>query len=303
MKIHIVQKGDTLWNLSKQYNVDFQALKAANSQLANPDMIMPGMKIKIPVAKKHVGQPKMAVAPKQKTMTPYKSLPQKAQPVIKEDDQKPKQKVKKKMPYPKLPPVSIQMPKLPNIYANQYNIDVDIDDYDTMIKTEQTLHQQQPMQPIEEPPVKQEPVKAQPVAEVPVALPQPNMMWVPCLPCSMMPYPPQAYYNLCDAYQDPAKLQQNCHYQNEQWQPQATQPYAYNQNQKWGELDINDQPDDDANQQLANQANYNPYYMPYQTQWPTQQMGYPSYPYNDQGYQNYATYAPRNDQSEGNDDN
>lgn len=221
MKIHIVQKGDTLWNLSKQYNVDFQALKAANSQLANPDMIMPGMKIKIPVAKKHVSQPKMAAAPKQKTITPYKQLPQ----------------------------------------------------------------------------------KAQPVAEEPVALPQPNMMWVPCLPCSMMPYPPQAYYNLCDAYQDPSKLQQNCYDQNYQWQLQATQPYNYTQNQKWGELDVNDQPDDNDNQQLTNQLNYNPYYMPYQTQWPTQQMGYPSYPYNYQGYQNYANYAPRNDQSEGNDDN
>lgn len=302
MKIHIVQKGDTLWNLSKQYNVDFQALKAANSQLANPDMIMPGMKIKIPVAKKHVSQPKMAAAPKQKTMTPYKQLPQKAQPVIKEDDQKPKQKVQKKIPYPKLPPVSIQMPKLPNIYANQYNIDVDIDDYDTMIHTQQTTHQQQPIQPIqplEEPPAKQEPVKALPVAEEP----QPNMMWVPCLPCPVMPYPPQAYYNLCDVYLDPAKLQQNCHCQNYQWQPQVTQPYHYNQNQKWGELDVNDQPADNDNQQLTNQTSYNPYYMPYQMQWPTQQMGYQSYPYNYQGYQNYANYAPRYDQTEDNDDN
>ncbi|WP_406566416.1 SafA/ExsA family spore coat assembly protein [Jeotgalibacillus aurantiacus] len=50
MKIHIVQKGDTLWNISKQYNVPFDQLKAANTQLANPDMIMPGMKIKVPSA-------------------------------------------------------------------------------------------------------------------------------------------------------------------------------------------------------------------------------------------------------------
>ncbi|MFS0780777.1 SafA/ExsA family spore coat assembly protein [Bacillus sp. 1P06AnD] len=48
MKIHIVQKGDTLWKLAKKYGVSFEELKKSNSQLSNPDMIMPGMKIKIP---------------------------------------------------------------------------------------------------------------------------------------------------------------------------------------------------------------------------------------------------------------
>ncbi|GAA0354924.1 SafA/ExsA family spore coat assembly protein [Bacillus horti] len=48
MKIHIVQKGDTLWKLAEQYGVNFEELKKANSQLSNPDLIMPGMKIKIP---------------------------------------------------------------------------------------------------------------------------------------------------------------------------------------------------------------------------------------------------------------
>ena len=48
VKIHIVQKGDTLWKLAKKYGVDFEALKKLNSQLSNPDMIMPGMKLKIP---------------------------------------------------------------------------------------------------------------------------------------------------------------------------------------------------------------------------------------------------------------
>lgn len=275
MKIHIVQKGDTLWNLSKQYNVDFQALKAANSQLANPEMIMPGMKIKIPVDQKHVGHSKMMPAPKEKTMTPYKHLPTKAQPVIKEDDQKPKQKVQKKIPYPKLPPVSIQMPKLPNIYANQYNIDVDIDDHDTMIKTNQTTHQHhhpvQQAQPIE----KQEPVKTEPVEQQFV----PSMMLMPCLPFPMMPCPPQMPVNPCDAYQNPAVFNPYYGYQNYQWQPEAVQ----SSNQKWGELDVNHQPDVNANQQFG----YNPYY---QMQWPMQQ----TYPYN----YNYATYAPRDDQSE-----
>ncbi|PEZ10373.1 hypothetical protein CN326_00270, partial [Bacillus sp. AFS018417] len=48
MKIHIVQKGDTLWKIAKKYGVDFEALKNANTQLSNPDLIMPGMKIKVP---------------------------------------------------------------------------------------------------------------------------------------------------------------------------------------------------------------------------------------------------------------
>ncbi|MEH7123977.1 SafA/ExsA family spore coat assembly protein [Bacillus sp. JJ1773] len=48
MKIHIVQKGDTLWKIAKKYGVNFEELKKLNTQLSNPDMIMPGMKIKVP---------------------------------------------------------------------------------------------------------------------------------------------------------------------------------------------------------------------------------------------------------------
>lgn len=48
MQIHTVQKGDTLWKIAKMYGVDFEELKAANPQLSNPDLIMPGMKITIP---------------------------------------------------------------------------------------------------------------------------------------------------------------------------------------------------------------------------------------------------------------
>lgn len=54
VKIHIVQKGDTLWELAEQYDVDFAELKKVNSQLSSPDMIMPGMKVKIPSSKKQV---------------------------------------------------------------------------------------------------------------------------------------------------------------------------------------------------------------------------------------------------------
>lgn len=48
MRIHIVQKGDSLWTIANQYGVDFEELKAANQQLANENEIMPGMKIYLP---------------------------------------------------------------------------------------------------------------------------------------------------------------------------------------------------------------------------------------------------------------
>ncbi|KYD32839.1 SafA/ExsA family spore coat assembly protein [Parageobacillus toebii] len=63
MKIHIVQKGDTLWKIAQKYGVDFEHLKKMNGHLSNPDMIMPGMKIKVPTA----GVPVKKEAPKKET--------------------------------------------------------------------------------------------------------------------------------------------------------------------------------------------------------------------------------------------
>ncbi|CAH0346370.1 SafA/ExsA family spore coat assembly protein [Bacillus sp. CECT 9360] len=85
MKIHIVQKGDTLWKLSKKYGVSFEELKKANTQLSNPDMIMPGMKIKVPGSsgsvKKETVKPSVKEAPTQYTQ-PVKEQPMVAQPPI-----------------------------------------------------------------------------------------------------------------------------------------------------------------------------------------------------------------------------
>ena len=52
MQIHIVQKGDTLWKISRSYDVSFDELKKLNAHLANPEYIVPGMKIFIPETKK-----------------------------------------------------------------------------------------------------------------------------------------------------------------------------------------------------------------------------------------------------------
>ncbi|SDI92957.1 SafA/ExsA family spore coat assembly protein [Salimicrobium halophilum] len=48
MRIHIVQKGDTLWQIANKYNVDLEVLKQMNAHLSDPDVLMPGMKIQLP---------------------------------------------------------------------------------------------------------------------------------------------------------------------------------------------------------------------------------------------------------------
>ncbi|MFC2948472.1 SafA/ExsA family spore coat assembly protein [Virgibacillus sediminis] len=141
MKIHIVQKGDTLWEIAQQYGVDFEQLKDMNSQLSSPDMIMPGMKIKIPgtskavkkdnqqlkeTQKKEVEKPKAPKPPKPQLQPakqkqekqpeqaeksepqklpkhPYKDISVKPFPVLKEDDVEKPKKVTPQMPVQPLP--------------------------------------------------------------------------------------------------------------------------------------------------------------------------------------------------------
>ena len=85
MKIHIVQQGDTLWNLAQKYDVDFDELLKVNGHLANPDLLMPGMKIKIPTtavpAKKEATKGKSAPA-KKAPKKEVKELPKKEAPKV-----------------------------------------------------------------------------------------------------------------------------------------------------------------------------------------------------------------------------
>ncbi|GIP39217.1 hypothetical protein J31TS4_24970 [Paenibacillus sp. J31TS4] len=64
MRIHVVKKGDTLYHLAKKYNVELDKLIAANPQLANPDELEVGAKIKIPSASMPVAPPESAIAHK-----------------------------------------------------------------------------------------------------------------------------------------------------------------------------------------------------------------------------------------------
>lgn len=57
MKIHIVKKGDTLNELAKKYQSTLDQIIAFNPQIANPDHLDIGMKVKIPSKPKPVDPP------------------------------------------------------------------------------------------------------------------------------------------------------------------------------------------------------------------------------------------------------
>ncbi|MCP8616998.1 LysM peptidoglycan-binding domain-containing protein [Salirhabdus salicampi] len=86
MKIHVVQRGDTLFKIAQKYGVDVDTLKEMNAQLSDPEQIMAGMKLKIPT----VTKPVRKEVDEQETCNhaehPYKDDSPKPMPVIKEDD-------------------------------------------------------------------------------------------------------------------------------------------------------------------------------------------------------------------------
>ncbi|MFP3724870.1 SafA/ExsA family spore coat assembly protein [Priestia filamentosa] len=116
MKIHIVQKGDTLWKIAKKYGVDFEEIKEVNSQLSNPDMIMPGMKIKVPTNSVQIKNEM------QNMDHPYKEMPQKQLPIteIDTDEQMPQQPQQQ---MPQMPQQSYnELPMMPQQpYNGPYN--------------------------------------------------------------------------------------------------------------------------------------------------------------------------------------
>ncbi|WP_165769125.1 SafA/ExsA family spore coat assembly protein [Virgibacillus profundi] len=166
MKIHIVKKGDTLWEISKSYGVDFEQVKQLNSHLATPDMIMPGMKIKIPSSSKTVKKESMAVkeTKKEAVKQPYKDTSPKPLPVIKEDDkEKPK-------------PVKPEMPQMPEIHS-QVQMPIMEQDFYTTINFP------------EMPQYSPEPKKEQPKKEAVKPMPLPQPMPMPEVKPQPMPMP------------------------------------------------------------------------------------------------------------------
>ncbi|WP_142336196.1 SafA/ExsA family spore coat assembly protein, partial [Bacillus pseudomycoides] len=133
MKIHIVQKGDTLWKIAKKYGVDFETLKKTNTQLTNPDLIMPGMKIKVPSSSVHVKkntgagsappkeyvkevqQKEFAATPtplgiEDEEEAPYQSAPITQQPAMQQTQKEMQMKPQKEMPIQKEKPIQKEIP-------------------------------------------------------------------------------------------------------------------------------------------------------------------------------------------------
>ncbi|ETI65915.1 spore coat assembly protein SafA, partial [Neobacillus vireti LMG 21834] len=152
MKIHIVQKGDTLWKIAKKYGVNFEELKKMNSQLSNPDMIMPGMKIKVPSAggtvKKegpiHIGKKEVPIAEHPFAKEKPKEMPIK-QPI--------KEMPIKEMPIKEIPKKEIPIKEIP----------------------------------IKEVPKKEVPIKEAPIKEAPIIKEAPKAPYTPKMPLKVIP--------------------------------------------------------------------------------------------------------------------
>jgi morphogenetic protein associated with SpoVID len=162
VKIHIVQKGDTLWKIAKKYGVDFEELKKMNSQLSNPDMIMPGMKIKVPTTSGNIKkEAQLGTAGAKINMGTKKEMPIKEQPILPIKEQ-PILPIKEQPILPiKEKPIKKELPVQP-------------------VK-------EQPIQPVKEQPIMEKPVS--PIENIPIETPkeQPKMPYMPKMPMPMVP--------------------------------------------------------------------------------------------------------------------
>ncbi|PGP75705.1 hypothetical protein CN997_25620, partial [Bacillus cereus] len=194
MKIHIVQKGDTLWKIAKKYGVDFETLKKTNTQLSNPDLIMPGMKIKVPSSGVHVKQqagsgsapPKQYVKEVQQkefasTPTPlgiedeeevtYQSAPITQQPAMQQTQKEMQVKPQKEMQVKPQMEMQVKPQK------------------EVQVKPQKEVQKETPIQkekPVEKPPVIQKP----PVVEK-VEKPKPTTKESTKFSVNVLPQPPQ----------------------------------------------------------------------------------------------------------------
>ncbi|WP_394233084.1 SafA/ExsA family spore coat assembly protein, partial [Niallia oryzisoli] len=171
MKIHIVQKGDTLWKIAKKYGVNFEELKKMNSQLSNPDMIMPGMKIKVPTSGGNIKkEAPTGVQGTKINMGAKKEMPKKEQPITKEMIKEKPKEMPKEIEVPKAQPEVVEKPKPIEVPKAAPKVKpIETPKAAPKVKPIETPKAAPKVKPIEAP--KQVP-KAQPI-EVPKAAPKP----------------------------------------------------------------------------------------------------------------------------------
>ncbi len=202
MKIHIVQKGDTLWKIAQQYGVDFEQLKAANTHISNPDMIMPGMKIKIPTGSVPVKKEYSTIQAKEKPIFYKEKDVEMKQPTAPKEQVKPQPP---KMELPKIPfPPKLEKPQPP--------------------KTQPPKKEMPKIPKPPEPPKKEMPQP--PKMEMPNVPPKQGKKMkkqeMPCGPWPMPPYWPQAHWQPMPPYsQAPAQAEQGkgANESHPNWQP------------------------------------------------------------------------------------
>ncbi|SPU21566.1 spore coat assembly protein SafA [Niallia circulans] len=237
MRIHIVQKGDTLWKLAQKYEVDYEHLKEANPNLTNPEMLMPGMKVKVPAGSVAVRKEQKKTTPKAKEVDkkPQKAKEQSVKPPkkpeLKESEKtqaanvapappyytQTQQGVAKPPEYPPLPPKPPCTPCQENAYqgfAPQANM------YQQSYAPNQQLYNQQMNQPQSFEPQANQPQSYQPQSYQPQAN-QPQSYQ----PQSYQPQANQAQLYQPQSYQPQANQAQL--YQSQSYQPQANQPQSY----------------------------------------------------------------------------
>ncbi|MET3574662.1 LysM peptidoglycan-binding domain-containing protein [Bhargavaea ullalensis] len=185
MHVHIVQKGDTLWKISRQYGVPFEEVKRLNAHLANPDYIVPGMKIFLPdhvkkgKGEKPMEHPYKDGKPKKPTRVPPASESSGLKPVPPppaKHPAPPKKETKPAPPPAMKPPVPPKLPEMPAVPP----------------AAEKPLPPPPPPAPPAPPPAPPAP-PAPPVQECPTESPEkPMPMPMPQQPCacSMMPVMP-----------------------------------------------------------------------------------------------------------------
>ncbi|MFJ7369770.1 LysM peptidoglycan-binding domain-containing protein [Lysinibacillus sp. NPDC098008] len=201
MRIHIVQKGDTLWKIAKEYGISFEDLKRLNVHLANPDYIVPGMEIILPEKiNKESQRHSPKEMPKKETQVPKEA------PITKEA---PKKEVQKPTPPPPPivppPPAPMPMPE-PRMIPIPIPMPMQMPQQPMWVPqpVEMNWHQQVVMPQVEQnvtppvqiqPPPKPAPVPppvAKPKPEPPPPKPQPQP--APPPPVQMMPQMPAVPY-------------------------------------------------------------------------------------------------------------
>lgn len=270
MRIHIVQKGETLWRIAKQYGIGLDELKRLNTHLANPDYIVPGMEIILPEEGTATPKTNMtkeqqtAPAPSKEKMTaPKEKL---TEPKVKEQPVRevPKQVETAPIPAPIPAPVPMPIPQVDLMPQFQF-------DFAPQMHFEQPQHLPAPApQPMPQPqpiyiqvPQPKVETKHETTIEkdveyvhIPVPQPQPQIIYVCCPQPQPQPQPcgchEQVYYhNPCGCHEQ-AYYHNPCGCQDQQYHQPHPCGCDEHANYHYGPYDYNE---DDYQQMPQQQYN------------------------------------------------